>query len=350
MCSQAGTSGGHTPGNKTNVDEIKAHIQKYHPIKHHYRYEHAPHRYYLPADVTITAMHSDFLQDPDLPACTFETCRKVLREMNIGFTTLSKEECSRCSIHLQHIIEQHGVASKEPNYHQHGCDQCDRHQHHVSEAKMAREAYRKDADSSWEQGTMCLSADMMRVFMLPQLPLKGAVFTPRLTCFNVTFALLMLSRREDRAARKRQQVSTCIIWHDALAGRGCEEVAATFYLFLTTVCRDVENVVLWLDNFAGQNKSWTLMSTLLKVAHSTATRMQTVTLKFLEPGHTSISADAIHQVISKKPSKGCQGGRPAGLRNGNRRRWCKSCGHETRHQHDSDRGLHQPACIEGAGR
>ena len=170
------------------------------------------------------------------------------------------------------------MASKEPNYHHQGCDQCDRHQHHISEAKMAREAYRKDADSFWVQGTVYFSADMMKVFMLPQLPLKDAIFTPRLTCFNETFALLMPSRREDRAARKRHQMSTCIIWQDGLAGRGCEEVAATFYFFLTTVCRDVEHVILWLDNCAGQNKSWTLMSTLLKAIHSTATRTRTVTL------------------------------------------------------------------------
>ena len=249
--------------------------------------------------MTITGMYKDYQQDTDTPSCSFETYRKVLRDMNIAFTTLSGEECSRCSVHLQHMLEEHGVSSKEANHHEQGCDQCEKHDHHVNEAKTARKAYREDADKVWEPSTAYFSADMMKVFMLPQLPLKDAIFTPRLTCFNETFALLMPSRREDRAARRQLRSSMCVIWHDGLAGRGCEEVASAFVLFLTTACRDIKNVVMWFDNCAGQNKSWTLLSTLLKTVHSNATSTETITLKFLEPGHTSMSADAIHQVVSK---------------------------------------------------
>ena len=31
---------------------------------------------------------------------------------------------------------------------------------------------------------------------------------------------------------------------------GADEVAAAFHLYLTTVCRDAKNVVIWLDNCA----------------------------------------------------------------------------------------------------
>ena len=41
------------------------------------------------------------------------------------------------------------------------------------------------------------------------------------------------------------------------------------------------------------------MSTLLQTIHSPGTATQTISLKFLEPGHTSMSADAVHQVVSK---------------------------------------------------
>ena len=41
------------------------------------------------------------------------------------------------------------------------------------------------------------------------------------------------------------KLSICIIWHDGLSGRGSEEVAAAYYLFLTNICRDVIHVVLW---------------------------------------------------------------------------------------------------------
>ena len=207
VCSGEGTSGGHrhTPSNKNDTDAIKRHINKCHHIKHHYRYQHAPNRFYLPADITIKMMHNDFLQNPENKGCSYETFRKVMQDMNIGFTTLSGDECSRCSQHIQHTAE-HGINSKEPNFHEEGCHRCQQHENHITEAKTVRDAYRADADNPWEDGTVYFSADMMRVFMLPQLPLKETIFTQRLTCFNETFALLMPSQRD---ARKKKTKSEC---------------------------------------------------------------------------------------------------------------------------------------------
>ena len=137
----------------------------------------------------------------------------------------------------------------------------------------AREAYRDDAGRAFEPNTIYMSADMMKVYMLPQLSVKEALFTPRLTCYNETFASLMSSTRssKNRERHLRNKCTTCILWHDGLAGRSGEEVAAAFYLFLTAACRDVPHVVLWLDNCAGQNKSRVLMSALLKTVHSPCT-------------------------------------------------------------------------------
>ena len=61
------------------------------------------------------------------------------------------------------MLQQHGVSSKEPNYHQPRCEECEKHAHHTSEAKTAREAYRRDADSNWDEDTAYFSADMMKV-------------------------------------------------------------------------------------------------------------------------------------------------------------------------------------------
>ena len=143
-----------------------------------------------------------------------------------------------------------------------------------------------------------MSADMMKVCMIPQLPIKEALFTPRLTCYNETFAPLMPSKRGSKKVNQHKS-ATCILWHDGLAGRSGAEVAAAFYLFLTTVCRNIPHVVLWLDNCASQNKSWVLMTTLMTAINCPSTSTQSITLKFFEPGHTSMSADAVHQVVAK---------------------------------------------------
>ena len=137
--------------------------------------------------------------------------------------------------------------------------------------------------------------------VLPIIPFKEAIFTPRLMCYNETFSTLMPSDKASRSARRllQRQTSTCVLWHEALAGRDAEEVAAAYVLYLTTVCRDFRTVTIWADNCAGQNKCWALLSALLKVVHSAKTSIERITIKYFETGHTSMSADAAHQTISK---------------------------------------------------
>ena len=92
---------------RVTEDDIRKHIWTFKPIKHHYRYEHAPNRYYLSADVTVTSMYHDFVtgRSPEEGQCSFETYRKVIKKMNISFTRLAGEECSKCSSQIQHNAE-----------------------------------------------------------------------------------------------------------------------------------------------------------------------------------------------------------------------------------------------------
>ncbi|KAF0305664.1 hypothetical protein FJT64_022748 [Amphibalanus amphitrite] len=145
----------------------------------------------------------------------------------------------------------------------------------------------------------------MMVNVLPILPVKEAIFTQRLPVYNETFSLLMPQEKTRKENRKLMQrlMSTCVIWHEGEAGRSAEDVAGAYLVFLNEVCRDVTRVVIWADNCAGQNKSWALMTALLKAIHSPRTKTKTITMKYFEPGHTSMSADATHQVLSKNLSR-----------------------------------------------
>ena len=133
------------------------------------------------------------------------------------------------------------------------------------------------------------------------IPIKEALFTSRLICYNETFSTIMPTEKTMRMARKPLQKSTsaCVLWHEALAGRSAEEVSAAYVLYLETICRDFQTVVIWADNCAAQNKCWALLSALMKVVHSTKTLTNRITIKYFEAGHTSMSADAVHQTISK---------------------------------------------------
>ena len=117
--------------------------------------------------------------------CTRERCRQTVRRMNIGNTRPSGEECSKCFAHVQHVAEVHGVviteqaATRPRGVH---CACCDAHAAHLEMAAEARRR-RQDAEREWQEEIVAF-ADMMRVTMLPILPLKDCIFTPRLTAFK----------------------------------------------------------------------------------------------------------------------------------------------------------------------
>ncbi|XP_033121771.1 uncharacterized protein LOC117120797, partial [Anneissia japonica] len=71
---------------------IKDHIMSHHPCISHYRREHAPNRLYLPPELNVTVMFADF-NDKHPGVCKYQTYRKMIRDLNISFARLGKEEC-----------------------------------------------------------------------------------------------------------------------------------------------------------------------------------------------------------------------------------------------------------------
>lgn len=99
--------GRHTAHNVINRDDIKANILKYNPCVSHYRREHAPNRKYLPSELSIAQMYSDFQKEQrDSIKCSYDLFRTVIAEMNISFVKLGHEECERCTkFKLQYIMQ-----------------------------------------------------------------------------------------------------------------------------------------------------------------------------------------------------------------------------------------------------
>ena len=62
---------------------------------------------------------------------------------------------------------------------------------------------------------------------------------------------------------------------------------------------ETPNTVFWCDNCASQNKNWTSFPFL--VAHvNLPGQIQTITLKYFEPGHSFMSADSFHHSVEKE--------------------------------------------------
>ena len=127
----------------------------------------------------------------------------------------------------------------------------------MTRARDARAEYRRDADREWDHDEAVCSADLMKVSLLPILPHKAAIFTPRLIVFNETFAPLV-----KKGARSEKEKPLAVLWHEAVAGRDAEDVAATFWRYLVEH-RDKKVVTIYADNCAGQQKSWVFATVIL---------------------------------------------------------------------------------------
>ena len=124
------------------------------------------------------------------------------------------------------------------------CSLCQEHASHLDRAEQARAEYARDRERPTNDRELFVSADMMRVTLLPILPHKICVFTPRLIAYNETFVALGGKR------------GLCVLWHEGVSGRDAPDVASTFVKF-AELHDNAKQITFWVDNCSAQNKNWT---------------------------------------------------------------------------------------------
>ncbi|GFR71853.1 hypothetical protein ElyMa_003825200 [Elysia marginata] len=128
---------------------------------------------------------------------------------------------------------------------------------------------------------------MQKMIMLPSMPgVKSCVFVNLLVSFHETFAPL-----GDQHKKKYPKQVMSILWHEGISGRSAANVTSAFIKAISMMA----DIVIWCDNCAAQNKNWTLYTSIARFMNSSADiEPQTVTLKYLETGHTFMLADSFH--------------------------------------------------------
>lgn len=267
---------------KISTEDIEKHIETFNPVISHYRREHAPHRRYLPSDLTIDAMYTNFLETHPDKKCSYEVYRKVVKSKNISFTKLGHEECELCEgFHLHDAL--HNETNLDRN-----CEVCQKWEVHINRAKRSRELYRKECESVCEPNTLRVSADLEKVIMIPRIDMfKKVVFTQRIVVYNESFVPLKTLKNNKPFAA---------LWHEGISGRSKEAIISTFFSFMLHN-RDVEHFVFWLDNCSSQNKNWAFLSFLMFIINSDKIAAKDIIINYFEPGHTFMSADSFHHQV-----------------------------------------------------
>lgn len=281
--------GSHTPAHAMDHQLVDSHIDSYNAGISHYRREHAPKRLYLPHELSVDEMHKDYLSKHPDNIIHYSTYLRRIQVKNISFAKLGMEECEICNeLTLVDHEQVDGICIET-------CQPCAKRSNHKLAYKEARQAYELDG-KTMEPCTIVRSVDLQKVIMLPRIPgLKTVCFTRRLIIFHETFAPVGVYKT---AAKPTQSV----VWHEGIAGRKCEDIASTFLIALK-IDRDYQHIIYYMDNCAAQNKNWTLFTALTNYINSDLCESETITFKYLEAGHTFMSADSIHAEVEGRMKK-----------------------------------------------
>ena len=206
---------------------------------------------------------------------SYENYRQNFAAENIGFGENRTDDCEVCLKFEHHKHEMNQGHDTE------NCDICQASTIHQQKAKVARHKYREEMSQE-----NAYAVDMQKVILIPKLTTKESVFVSRLVCFNETFACGIEGDK-----------SYAIMWHEGISGRKAADVTSAYCKFL--VESGQKNPIFWTDNCAGQNKNWVFYSALAQIVNS-PWGPDSISVKYLESGHTFMAADNIHGTIGKK--------------------------------------------------
>ena len=265
------------PHNKKDHAKIREHINSYQPSISHYSRKNAPNRRYLNPELSVKDMLENYNKKHlEMDQVSYTTYFSVFQQENIGFSRPSVDDCSICLSHDAHIEDDDHNNSTD-------CVDCENFKRHQIKYREAREEYQNKEETA---DTKVLVSDMQKVLVLPKLSSKDHVFVSRLVTFNQTFA-----------SKDENGKHFVVLWHEAIAGRTASDVASAYMKIIYHVGIPL-HVVFWADNCSGQNKNWYLLTGFVQCVNTWGP--ETITLKFLEVGHTFMAADSVHGCIGKK--------------------------------------------------
>ena len=128
--------------------------------------------------------------------------------------------------------------------------------------------------------------------MLSHLPgIKTALFTRRIIVINQSIAPLGTFKKNSNKPRG-------YLCHQAIQGRKDKDVTSVIIKFpRESSYRDSKKLTICCDNCIGQNKNWTLYSSIVHQMFQSETSLKSITFKYFEKDHTFMSAESFHHQV-----------------------------------------------------
>lgn len=271
------------PYNKTpqsDIQLVKDHIKLIPTYESHYTRKDSA-RKYLPSHYTLKRMYDEYKEW--LPADKKPVSQKIyetqFRGFGIKIKKPNKDTCAACD-KFQMLIKNATEDEKENLKRKLIA--------HQDEADLAYQAKKKDKlEAEHDPTKLVYTFDLQQCLPTPDIKTSVAFYKRQLWTFNFT-----MRRCVDKQC-------FCYMWHEAIAGRGANQIASCLYdHFTSNSFNTVVEITLYSDTCPGQNKNSFILVMFCLVMKQNNT-LKYINHKFLVPGHTHMECDSDHSVIEK---------------------------------------------------
>ncbi|KAL4085155.1 hypothetical protein QTP88_027447 [Uroleucon formosanum] len=165
--------------------------------------------------------------------------------------------------------------------------------------QQQHETHKKLADlgcmQKKEDKINALASNNIRVLVFD---LEQVLDTPALST-NVSFYKRLLSTFNLTIRDCSENEGTeCYMWHEAIGGRGSNEIASCLYQKILNLLNNVTHIITYSDTCGGQNRNIN-MAAMLSLVTANSSTLHIIDQKFLLPGHTHLECDVDHTKIER---------------------------------------------------
>lgn len=262
------------------INLVDNHIRSFPARKSHYSLRHNPDKRYLPEDLSVTKMHSLFLEQYHINV-PYKIYWGVLKKYNISFGYPRSDTCSYCDsmelkIKTAMTDEQKQQLRNEKTL-------------HLKKAEAFKEdkkAYKAKAQMG---EILCLSFDFMQNLPLPYIKTNAVFYARQLWQF--VFGIHDLG----------SEVVTIYSYCEYIAKKGSNEVTSMLLDYLKNISPEgrPSELVLISDGCPGQNKNMTMVRFLYTLIH-VFKMFEKITYLFPVRGHSYLPNDQDFSLIEIK--------------------------------------------------
>ncbi|KAK4317750.1 hypothetical protein Pmani_011188 [Petrolisthes manimaculis] len=288
---QRGTNGG--KNGKTDdirTEKVLTHIQSFPTISSHYSRKTSPNMQYLDTDITsrrqMYKLYVNWLEEnheDDVPV-TYHYYDDMLK-LHFPKLQLYKprtDTCKKCDTFQIKIKNPELPAEQKKELET-------QHAIHLAKASKGYELPNK------------LLTDRGNNVMVLCMDLQQALPTPKIST-GITFYKRKMWTYNFNIHDYRTKIGHMFIWDEVTAKRGAIEICSCINKFVDLYVKDdVDELVIFSDNCAGQNKNFILLLFYLSLIHKG--RFKEITHIYYQSGHTYMAADRDFGLIEKEERK-----------------------------------------------